>query len=299
MHRAVVLSIGKLAVGQERYYEQQVAQGLDDYFAGRGESPRRWLGPGCRRARVARHGRGWRTVDARWRDGTRAPEGRSVTQPVKVAALDLTFSAPKSVSVLHAVTDERVSAALVACHEEAVEAALGYLEETAVFVSRRTGAGLTLREGGGFVTAAFRHRMSRALDPQLHTHCVSANIARGTDGRWTALHHPSLFRAAQTAGYLYQAHLRASVCERLGLEWGQVCKGAAELVAVDREVLEEFSRRRHEMRRAADAGGIGLGSKAASQAAALATRCAQAIRDRHRLVARGGPSTSRRARTRP
>src|ERR1700756_3605804 len=114
--------------------------------------------------------------------------------------------------------------------------------------------------------------MSRALDPQLHTHCVSANIARGTDGRWTALHHPSLFRAAQTAGYLYQAHLRALVCDRLGLEWGQVCKGAAELVAVDREVLEEFSRRRHEMRRAADAGGIGLGSKAASQAAALATR---------------------------
>ena len=47
MHRAVVLSIGKLAVGQERYYEQQVAQGLDDYFAGRGESPGRWRGQGA------------------------------------------------------------------------------------------------------------------------------------------------------------------------------------------------------------------------------------------------------------
>ena len=47
VHRAVVLSIGKLAVGQERYYEQQVAQGLDDYFTGRGESPGRWLGCGA------------------------------------------------------------------------------------------------------------------------------------------------------------------------------------------------------------------------------------------------------------
>ncbi len=122
------------------------------------------------------------------------------------------------------------------------------------------------------MTAAFRHRMSRALDPQLHTHCVSANLAQGRDGRWTALHHPSLFAAAQTAGYLYQAHLRALISERLGLEWGQVRKGAAELREIPREVLEEFSTRRHEMRRAAEHGGIGLGSRAASEAAALATR---------------------------
>jgi conjugative relaxase-like TrwC/TraI family protein len=271
VHRAVVLSIGKLAVGQERYYEQQVAQGLDDYFTGRGESPGRWLGRGA--AALGLRG----TVEdgelSLLMAGRDPSTGRTLReQPVKVAALDLTFSAPKSVSVLHAVADERVSAALVACHEEAVEAALGYLEATAVLVSRRTGAGLTLHEGGGFVTAAFRHRMSRALDPQLHTHCVSANMARGKDGRWTALHHPTLFRAARTAGYLYQAHLRALVSGRLGLEWAPVRKGAAELVAIDREVIEEFSRRRHEMQRAAREGGIGLDSKAASQAAALATR---------------------------
>jgi conjugative relaxase-like TrwC/TraI family protein len=271
VHGAVVLSIGKLAAGQERYYEQQVAQGLDDYFTGRGESPGRWLGRGA--ARLGLRG----TVEdgelSMLMAGRDPRTGRTLReQPVKVAALDLTFSAPKSVSVLHAVADERISAALVACHEEAVEAALAYLEETAVFVSRRTGAGLTLQDGGGFVTAAFRHRMSRALDPQLHTHCVSANMARAKDGRWTALHDPSLFRAARTAGYLYQAHLRALVSERLGLEWGQVRKGAAELAAMDRGVLEEFSRRRHEMRRAAAEGGIGLGTKAAAQAAALATR---------------------------
>ncbi len=271
VHRAVVLSIGKLAVGQERYYEKQVAQGLDDYFTGRGESPGRWLGQGA--ADLGLRG----TVE----DGelSMLMEGRDPRtgvmlreQPVKVAALDLTFSAPKSVSVLHAVADERIAAELVACHEEAVEAALGYLEDTAVLVTRRASERLTLHAGGGFVTAAFRHRMSRALDPQLHTHCVSANLAKAKDGRWTALHHPTLYKAAQTAGYLYQAHLRALVSERLGLEWGQVRKGAAELQAIEQGVLEEFSKRRHEMRRAAEDGGIGLGSKSASQAAALATR---------------------------
>jgi hypothetical protein len=70
----------------------------------------------------------------------------------------------------------------------------------------------------------------------------------------------------------YQAHLRARITERLGLEWGPVRNGAAELTAIPADVLRGFSQRRHEMERAALAGGIGLGSKAAGQAAALATR---------------------------
>ena len=43
-----MLSIGKLVVGQQRYYEQQVAQGGDDYYSGRGEAPGRWAGAGAR-----------------------------------------------------------------------------------------------------------------------------------------------------------------------------------------------------------------------------------------------------------
>jgi hypothetical protein len=52
---ALMLSIGKLAVGQERYYEQQVAKGVDDYFTGRAESEGRWLGRGA--AELGLHGR--------------------------------------------------------------------------------------------------------------------------------------------------------------------------------------------------------------------------------------------------
>ena len=95
-----------------------------------------------------------------------------------------------------------MSAALVEAHEEAVRAALGYLEESAVFVRRGQG-GARFEHAGGLIAAAYRHRMSRALDPQLHTHVVAANLARGEDGRYTALHHPSLYRAARTAGYLF------------------------------------------------------------------------------------------------
>src|ERR671910_15817 len=121
---------------------------------------------------------------------------------------------------------------------------------------RRGKAGAVVEPGEGVVAAAYRHRMSRALDPQLHTHVVSANVARGPDGRWTALDARHLYDHAKTAGFLYQAHLRAEVRDRLGLEWGPVTKGAAELRAVPAEVLAVFSRRRQEIVEAAREAGV-------------------------------------------
>jgi len=268
-----VLSIGKIALGQHRYYEQQVARGGDDYYSGPGEAPGEWIGAGAEalgltgrvqaeqfNALIA--GLDPRDPGARLRSSARDP---------KIAAFDLTFSAPKSVSVLFAIAPEATSGALVACHEEALRAALGYLEDTAVMVRRGHG-GERVEAAEGLIAAAYRHRMSRALDPQLHTHVVAGNLARGPDGRFTALHSTLLYAAAKTTGTLYQAHLRALVSERLGLEWGEVRNGAAELAEVQRPVIEHFSTRRHEMQRAAEAGGIGLGTKASAERAALATR---------------------------
>ena len=178
-----MLSIGKLALGQQRYYDQQVARGRDDYFTGRGEAPGEWAGAGAEA--LGLHGRvspeqfnsllageDPRGPGVRLRAGARDPE---------IAALDLTFSAPKSVSVLFAVAPAEVSAALVDAHEEAVRAALGYLEREAAFVRRGHG-GVHFEHAGGLIAAAYRHRMSRALDPQLHTHVVTANLARYSDG---------------------------------------------------------------------------------------------------------------------
>jgi conjugative relaxase-like TrwC/TraI family protein len=268
-----MLSIGKIALGQHRYYEHQVAQGGDDYYSGRGEAPGEWVGSGAEALGLS--GRvgpeAFSALIAGLDPNDPSVRLRASAQDPKVAAYDLTFSAPKSLSVLFAIAPERVSGQLIACHEEAVRAALGYLEDTAVMVRRGHG-GERVELAGGLIAAAYRHRMSRALDPQLHTHVVTANLAQGSDGRFTALHGAALYRSAKTAGYLYQSHLRALVSERLGLEWGAVSKGAAELSGVERPVLEHFSKRRHEMLRAAEEGGIGLGSKAAAESAALATR---------------------------
>ena len=267
------MSIGKVVVGQHRYYEQQVAGGADDYYAGRGEVPGEWSGAGAQALGLSGRVAGEQfnalvsgldprdaTVRLRWSD--RDPE---------VAALDLTFSAPKSVSVLAAAGPDEVMRVLVGAHNDAVRAALSYLDEAAVLV-RRGHAGESVEPGEGLIAAAYLHRMSRSLDPQLHTHVVAANLTRGPDGRFTALHATPLYRAAKTAGYLYQAQLRAAISDRLGLEWGEVRNGAAELIGVPAEVRVEFSKRRQEMLRAAELGGISLDTKAGGEAAALATR---------------------------
>jgi len=269
----IVVSIGKVAVGQHAYYEQQVAQGADDYYTGRGEVPGEWQGAGAQAVGLSGRVSGGQFNALVAGMDPRDPSVRlrwSVRDP-EVAALDLTFSAPKSVSVLAAAGPDDGMRVLVTAHNEAVTAALAYLDESAVMV-RRGHDGTTVQVGEGLIAAAYLHRMSRSLDPQLHTHVVAANLTRGPDGRFTALHGAPLYRAAKTAGYLYQAHLRATISDRLGLEWGEISKGAAELAGVPAEILTEFSKRRQEMLRAAELGGISLDTKAGGEAAALATR---------------------------
>ena len=139
---------------------------------------------------------------------------------------------------------------------------MGYLEREAVFV-RRGHNGTESLEGGGLVGAAFRHRSSRAGDPQLHTHVVVANATQGSDGRWSALDARHLYAHARTAGFLYQADLRAALSARLGVPWGPVVKDTAELEAVPPAVLREFSRRRAEIEAAT---GPGASANAARRA---------------------------------
>ena len=168
-----MLSIGKIALGQHRYYERQVAGGGDDYYSGHGEAPGEWVGVGAEALGLSGHvsaeqfgaliaGLDPRDPSVRLRASERDP---------KVAALDLTFSAPKSLSVLFAVSREEISSALAACHKEAVRAALEYLQAEAMMVRRGEG-GKHVERAEGLIAAAYRHRMSRALDPQLHTHTV-------------------------------------------------------------------------------------------------------------------------------
>ena len=149
--------------------------------------------------------------------------------------------------------------------------ALGYLEREAGEV-RRGKDGRDRLPGGGFVAAAFRHRTSRAGDPQLHTHVLVANMTRGADGRWSALDGRQLYLQAKTAGTLYQAALRDQLAP-LGLAWVLNANGTAEIEGIPRSVLRGFSRRREQIE--AELAAHGATGPRAAQLATLATRPAK------------------------
>ncbi|MCL5948064.1 MAG: relaxase domain-containing protein [Actinobacteria bacterium] len=113
---------------------------------------------------------------------------------VKVVGFDLTFCAPKSVSLLATLGDTEVAERVVSGHVHAVSEAFSYLEEHGLAVRRQRGhargfpdhiasnesvetsVGRVVLPTGGALGASFLHRTSRALDPHLHTHSVVANI---------------------------------------------------------------------------------------------------------------------------
>ncbi len=164
-----------------------------------------------------------------------------------MAGYDLTFTAPKSASVLFALGDPGTSAEVVAAHREAVEAAMGYVAGRAVAVRRGAGDERRVEPVRGLVGASFAHSVSRALDPHLHTHVVVANMGQGPDGRWTAVDGRGLYAHALAAGHLYDAHLRCRVTERLGLGWTVRSSGRHEVDGLPPELLGAYSSRRAEI----------------------------------------------------
>lgn len=266
-----MLSIGKLVAGAEDYYLRNVAAGLEEYYTGAGEAPGRWVGAACSKLSLSGE------VESDSLKALLAGRSPSDLLPLlaplrvgRVAGFDLTFSAPKSVSILYGLGAPGLSEAVRRSHDEAVLDGLRYLERHSAFV-RRGHDGLERLKASGFVAAAFRHRTSRVGDPQLHTHVVVANVLEGSDGRWSSLFGSRLYHHGRTAGFVYQASLRAGLHQRLGVSFEPIRNGVAEVRGVPAQLLREFSTRRVQI--LAHLETKGQSSAAAAELATLATRC--------------------------
>jgi conjugative relaxase-like TrwC/TraI family protein len=191
----------------------------------------------------------------------------------RVAAIDLCFSSPKSVSLLAAGGGTARRAEVNAARSEALRTALSYLEAHGLGVRRGHNGAERYQAAGGLFGIGFEHRMSRAGDPQSHAHVLVQNAALGPDGRWTALDSDRLYAHLMAADHLYLAVERAELTRRLGVRWSPVDprSGAAEVLGLDdRELIEAFSKRSEEI----DdwLAEHGLSGIKASSAAAVATR---------------------------
>ncbi|MEM1334211.1 MAG: MobF family relaxase, partial [Actinomycetota bacterium] len=222
-----------------------------------------------------------------------SPNGTQI-RPFKnrVPGFDLTFSAPKSVSVMYAFADPIVRADITAAVDNAVAESLAWLEREACFVRRgsnnkraKTPAfekwGTRRLAGAGFIAAGFRHRTSRAGDPQLHTHVLVANLTRGPDGKWSALDGQALYRSKLAAGVVFQTALRNELTVRLGVRWRPAHEHVADIAGIPQRVLTHFSKRRNEIEDELER--TGQSGPAAAAHATLATRTAKVEIDHETL----------------
>ncbi len=168
-----------------------------------------------------------------------------------VAGFDATFSAPKSVSVLWALTQDE---GFLEAHDTAVSAALAHLDRFGSTTRIRKGHDQLLHaDSGGLTMATFRQTTSRADDPDLHTHSVISNKVRTPDGRWLALDAAYLKKHQRMLGGVYQSVLRNELSHQFGFEWEPIVNGQAEIVGVPKDVLRMFSKRTVQVEDALDA----------------------------------------------
>jgi conjugative relaxase-like TrwC/TraI family protein len=195
------------------------------------------------------------TDDARvWLDDGRAPngaQGRAFTDK-SIHGFDLTFAAPKSVSLIRALTDDVAEKVLAVAHTKAVHAAMEYLHRHAGYTRVHNPITNTkdLQRLPGLVAIAYQHETSRCGDPHLHTHVIVPNRQPRRDGQLVSLDSKSLYHEAKAAGIIYQATLRHELHAERGFEWNPVDPhtGMAEIAGVTKETIKAWSQRSTRLR---------------------------------------------------
>ncbi len=197
----------------------------------------------------------------------------------RVGGYDLTFSAPKSVSILWGLADDELRAKIERAQESAVTAALKVLEENAAFC--RHGKGGARREHTRLTVAYFQHGDARPAehedgqtfsDPNLHSHAVALNLGQKRDSVG-ALDGKALFAWKMASGAAYHAELAKGLGEiGLAIE-PDGSNGLFEVAGIDAELRNYFSARRRDIENELDKHGL-----VSHQAPALAAEITRVTR---------------------
>jgi conjugative relaxase-like TrwC/TraI family protein len=289
-----VLTIAKLSAWSINYYNdtaraaigaQKAGGGLGEYYSEQDTRTPVWFCAGdARRAAelvglsdLDRAGGEAQTdVVERWLVGGEAPNGASGRgfRNGSVHGFDLTFCAPKSVSLIRAIrADDVTDKAIADAHATAISEAMEYLATHAGYTrvhNPATGEKDLVRLPG-LVAIAYQHETSRAGDPHLHTHVIVPNRQARADGRLVSIDGTSLYHEAKAAGVMYQATLRRELHQSLGYEWLPVdpSTGMAEVAGIDPTSITAWSQRSSQLREWA-AGNLGATDGGEPTAAQLA-----------------------------
>ncbi len=177
----------------------------------------------------------------------RLPNGELMTQVQKEQyhrpGYDLTFSAPKSVSILALVLGNE---AILQAHREAVHETMDKMESKYAACRIKEQGIIRIEQTHNFTIASFEHGDSRAGDPDLHTHCVLMNVTQDANGKWRALFADELYTNKLLNGMEYRSRL-AHKLMALGFEIEIRENGLFEIKGIDRDLINFYSKRRAEI----------------------------------------------------
>ncbi|EGR2438196.1 conjugative relaxase [Vibrio cholerae] len=257
----------------------------DDYYVD-GLSPSEWFGDGAETLGLS--GDVDREtfkflLEGQLPDGQRlgtVRDGEWKHQP----GIDLTFLAPKSVSILSEVVgDQR----LLSAHDKAVQAVLRYIEQEYIVTRNRNRAENTVEyeKTASMVAATFKHTTSRAFDPLLHTHVVVMNATQRADRLWRSIENKPLFIDQKHLGLIYRQYLAEEV-QSLGYGLDHEKGGTWEIASISKEVIREFSKRSEAIEKALEARGKTRDSATAAEkeTATLDTRDRKVHMERGELL---------------
>nr|WP_224770210.1 MobF family relaxase [Mycobacterium simulans] len=252
------------AVGQAAIDAQKAGGGLGEYYTEHDTRTPDWLCAGDTHTAaklvgltdIQRAGAEADTeVVARWLDDGVAPNGECgrAFGPRGVHGFDLTFCAPKTVSLIRALlADEVADKAISTAHATAISEAMEYLAAHAGYtrIHNPVTDKKDLVKLPGLVAIAYQHETSRAGDPHLHTHVIVPNRQARHDGQLVSIDGTSLYHEARAAGVIYQATLRRELHRSLGVEWNVAdpAAGMAEVAGISGETITAWSQRSTQLR---------------------------------------------------
>lgn len=217
----------------------------DNYYtADAAQETSLWAGDGAEKAGLAGEVgiEEFRAIlDGKMPDGTELGAGNGRHR----AGFDLTFSAPKTLSMLAYIGgDER----LLEANMNATKATIAWVEKNLAETRMKGPDGkIEAVKTGNLVVALFQHDTNRNQDPQAHIHAVIANATQGPDGKWRAVWNGKIWQAYSTIASVYNAQLRTEV-EKLGYKIEPTGKhGQFEISGISRDAVMVFSTRRAEV----------------------------------------------------
>lgn len=159
-------------------------------------------------------------------------------------AIDITLSAPKSVSIMGEVYgDERIKQA----HQEAVSEVLNAISEQSISTRIREGGEIREEKSNQTVIAKFEHNTNRLQEPDTHTHALILNVVKTEDGKWRSIDNREIYQTQRMYGAMYMNKLAEKV-QGLGYDIEiKDDKGNFDIKGVGQNAIDAMSTRKKEI----------------------------------------------------